>query len=248
MPMQNDIPDHEVNGLLEKVKQQLLTTNILEKEALDATRIDVIHPENWEISLLVPADGKQKAGGVRKAVEKVLFGECGVDKSCCDYFGYQKAKGAFEWYFRHPNAPESVCERLEAEMEAELGGEIGLGLPSPKGFKSKTDTVFMTLKDEYFREIESGEKTIEYRMLNQYYCDKLLSPGVEKKFVKFNRGYESGKENQMMFEINDILLVSDRWRSIPARNEKGKPITSYTELPPRFAPAMYGISLGKRIW
>lgn len=245
--MQIDIPNHEVNDFLMKVYQQILATNLFEKETLKDLAAYVVRPEDWELSLFVPRNGKQKASVVRQAVEKILLEECGVDRSRCEYFGYQKDMMAYEWYLRHPNTPKDICERVDAEFEEEPDGEAESELPIPNGFESKTDTVFMTLKDECFKAIESGEKKVEYRRLNQYYCDKLLSPGVPKKFVKFNRGYKSGKENQMTFEIKDILLVSDKWREIPARNAAGKPIMSYSELPPRFAPAMYGISLGKRV-
>lgn len=245
--MQMDIPKEELDGLLSTLKGSLTRRGVIEDEVIQEAKLIVIHPENWEISLLVPLKSIHKCGVIRKEVERALFGDCKVDRDCCDYLGRRKEKGAYEWYFRHPNTPQDICERIEAEIEADLGEEVGLGLPTPSGSKSKNDLVFLTLKDKYFREIESGKKKIEYRNLNQYYCDKFFSPGVRKKYVKFNRGYESGEENQMIFEIEDIFIVSDRGEKVLARKSEGTLISSFRDLPPNFAPFMYGVLLGKRV-
>ena len=243
------ISNEEVESLLAKIKSEM-STLAFPADIVEGTRIVVIHPEYWEISLLVPYKTRfatVKASTVRKSIETILFDRCNANPDGCDYFGKQVAKQAYEWYFRHPNIPQDVNDLIEAEIEAELGKETGLGLPSPGGSISKSDTAFMTIKDEFFREIESGHKTTEYRNLNQYYCDKFFSPGIKKRFIKLNRGYLSGDENRMVFEIAGINLVSEDGREIPAVDESGRPICSYSQLPKNFAPAAYGIKLGKRI-
>lgn len=239
----------DVATLLTKVKAEMVSVR-LPSDVIEGTRIVVIHPEYWEISLLVPY--KSRFGLVRstvwrKHIEDILFKRCGVNPDGCDYFGRQTPKKAYEWYFRHPNIPHEINDLIEAEIEAELGNEIGLGLPSPNKSKSKSDMAFMTIKDEFFREIESGLKTTEYRNLNQYYCDKLFPNGKQKKLVKFNRGYSAGAGNQMTFEIASIVIVSERGEEIPALDERGRVIDSYSQLPKNFAPSAYGIKLGRRI-
>lgn len=243
------ISQEEVDSLLVKIKEGMESFS-LPSDMIEGTKIVIIHPEYWEISLLVPYQStafKVKASVVRKAIDSVLFDKCGANPDGCDYFGKQVPKKAYEWYFRHPNIPKDVNDLIEAEIEAELGNEIGLGLPVPNRSKSKSDTAFMTIKDEFFREIERGRKTTEYRNLNQYYCDKFFSSGIKKKFLKLNRGYLSGDENRMIFEIAGINLVSEDGREIPAVDSNGKPICSYSQLPKKFVPVAYGIKLGKRV-
>ena len=242
--MQIDIPHAEVDTLLSKVKE-FMSSFGFRQETIDGTRIIVIHPENWEVSLLVPYNNT-KAGETRKKIEGILFDKCGVECNCCDYFGKQKSKEAYEWYFRHPCTPQDVYDRLEMEIEQELGAEIGMGLPSPSGIKSISDTAFITIREEYFDAIARGDKKEEYRNLNQYYCDKFFSPGVPKRYLKINRGYKAGKDNQMIFEIKAINIVSEDGREIPAYNLHNRLITSFADLPDFFAPAAYGIVLGDR--
>lgn len=243
--MQIDIPKEEVEGLLARVKAQMEKYGI-DRDTIDETKVVAIHPSWWIVSLYVPYK-RMRAADARKVIGKILFKNCGVDSEYCDYLGKQKEKGAYEWYFRHPNIPEDMAVRYDAELEAEQGEEIGMGIPYPSGSRSNSDTAFLSLKDEYFEAIRCGEKTTEYRNLNQYYCNKFFSPGVKKRYVKFNRGYLSGAENQMVFEIDDIVIVSDRWEECPAVDEYGKHIESYSQIPKNFAPAMYGIKLGKRV-
>ena len=245
----NLISSDEVNALLAKVKAEMNSVT-LPSDVIEGTRIVVIHPEYWEISLLVPymsRFGLVRATVWRKHIEDILFTKCGVNPDWCDYFGKQTPKKAYEWYFRHPNIPQKINDLIEAEIEAKLGNEVGLGLPSPNKSKSKSDIAFMTIKDEFFREIECGRKTTEYRNINQYYCDKLFPNGKQKKFVKFNRGYLSGAGNQITFEIASIVIVSERGEEIPALDERGRVIDTYSQLPKNFAPSAYGIKLGRRI-
>lgn len=247
--MTNSISKEDVDSLLVKIKEGMTECG-LPSDMIEGTRIVIIHPEYWEISLLVQCDSniqKVKSSYVRKAIDSILFDKCGANPNGCDYFGKQVHKRSYEWYFRHPNIPQEVDDLIEAEIEEELGKEEGLGLPIPRRSKSNSDTAFMTIKDEFFREIESGRKTTEYRNINQYYCDKFFSSGIKKKYLKLNRGYMSGDENRMVFEISGINLVSKDGREIPAVDENGRPICSYSQLPKKFAPVAYGIKLGKRV-
>lgn len=239
------IPQTEVDSLLLRIKA-LMFTEGFSKETIDGTRIEIIHPNDWEISLYVPYRNT-KPSFVRRTIDRILFKECGVSEENCEYYGKIKAESAYEWYFRHPNIPSGIAARIDAEIEAEENEDVDVDIPSPNGFQSKTDTVFLSLKDEFFEKIKNGEKTTEYRNLNQYYCDKLFSPGVKKRFVKFNRGYLSGPENQMVFEIADIVFVSDVWNEQPTSDEKGVLITSRSNIPIDFVPVMYGIKLGRRV-
>ena len=244
--MECDIPTNEVDNLLRTIQAEMRKSRIFDNLTIAATKIDIVHPNNWEIALLVPY-ARVKVRETRKAIDHILFKVCNVDENACDYLGKFTKNAAFIWYFRHPNTPKDICERLDIEIETKLGNEVGMGLPIPNRIKSKSDTAFLSIIGEYFDAIKRGEKTIEYRRLNQYYCDKFFSPGVKKRFVKFNRGYASGAENQMVFEIDHITIVSDKYKEIPAIDAHGKLVTSFSQVPSRFAPAMYGIHLGKRI-
>ena len=247
--MQIDIPQQEVYTLLDKVKSAMAEHSI-SSEIINGTKIIVIHPSDWEVSLLVPYKNT-KPSVIRKQVENILYGVCGIEDRCCDYFGKQRDKGAYEWYFRHPNTPRDIYERLdeklEMEIEEELGGQIGMGLPKPNRYKVNDAPAFVTVREDVFLELESGKKDTEYRSLNQYYCDKFFPSGIQKKLIKFNRGYKSGRENQMVFEIRDIVFVSDRGEEAPSKDLFGKPIISFADIPHNFAPVAYGIKLGRRI-
>lgn len=247
--IEDRISDEEVAEFLEESKNAMLEARLPEEIAKGA-RIEIVHPEYWEVKLFVPMPKTRtmKAAEVRKAVEKAIFGKCGVRDDECDYIPPRRPKNECGWYFNHPAMPQVVRESIWREKEEAYGSEIGLGLPIPSGAKSKSDTAFITVKDEYYREIESGRKTTEFRMLNQYYCDKFFSPGVKKRFVKINRGYQSGEGNQMVFEIAGIDIVSyDGLKAVSAVDEEGKPLDSFSKLPRDFAPAEYAIHLGKRI-
>ena len=245
----NPIPQSEVDSLLAQVKTEMTAAKFPE-DIVVKTRVKVIHPDYWEVSLFVPcatSEGAVRAAPLRRNVQGILFNRCNVDSETCMFFGKHHSATEYAWYFRHPRIPQEVNDLIEAEIEAQRDGEIGMGLPVPSSGKSSSDTAFLTLKDEFFRKIESGAKTVEYRNLNQYYCDKFFPAGKMKKFVKLNRGYLPGAENRMVFEIADIVLVSEDGRECPAVGEDGKHVTSFSQIPKRFAPAAYGIKLGKRI-
>ena len=82
------ISQDEVDSLLVKIKEGMSGFK-LPSDMVDGTRIVIIHPEYWEISLLVPyksAVETVKAAIVRKAIETILFNQCGANPSGCDYF------------------------------------------------------------------------------------------------------------------------------------------------------------------
>lgn len=215
-------------------------------DSLNKCRVEIIHPHNWEVALYVPCVKGLSVRNIKSCVEEGLFKILLVEEECCDYLGRNVDKNYLVWYFRHPKVPQSTYARLEAEIEMALGNDVAFEFPKPSGIKSKSEYVFMTLKEEFYAAIENGDKDIEYRNFNQYYCDKFFSPGVKKKYIRFNRGYKSGKENQMVFAIDYIMLLDNQGHSYPAI-ANGKLITSLNQLPPGFVPAMYGIRLRGRV-
>lgn len=243
--MQSNIPLTEVDALLDKVRG-LMSTSGFREDTIADTRLIVIHPEDWEVSLLVPSRNTYLRE-TRQKIEDILFNHCGVECNCCDYLGKQTTSKAYEWYFRHPKVPKDIYNRLEMEIEQELGNETEFGLPWSSGIKSNSDTAFITIREEFFDAIARGEKKEEYRNLNQYYCDKFFSSGTQKRFLKINRGYKTGKENQMVFEIKGINYVGEDGREIPSQDRYGKLITSVSRMPNNFNPVAYGILLGKRV-
>ena len=243
--MSNPIPQEELDSFLASVKAEMHRRGF-RNDTISGTRIVAIHPEYWEVSIFVPYEST-KVGNVRRAMENILFSVCGVEKRYCDYYGKRPEEKAYEWYFRHPHVPKDIAELIDEEMAEEQAEEECCVIPTPSGATSKSDVAFLSLKDEFFKAIQNGEKTTEYRNLNQYYCDKFFSPGVRKRFLKLNRGYQSGSENQMVFEIAAIVIVGSNGDEIPAFDNRGAPIDSMSQLPTGFKPVMYGIKLGNRI-
>lgn len=246
--MVKPIDNEQITRLLDKIKLGLLGKGIA-KEIVENTTMVAVHPEYWEVSLRIPYNIKPiTTKDIRAKAEKVLFDECGVKEEFCDYMGRQTMFKAYDWFFRHPETPEEICNLIEMEMEESEGEEIGLGLPVPSGVKSKSEEVFLTVRYDVFDALSRGEKLIEYRNLNQYYCDKFFSPGVKKRYVRFNKGYEKGEENQIVFEIDEIMIGCESGDYlISAQTLDGKLIKSYSQIPKGFAPCVYAIKLGKRI-
>lgn len=247
--MRNQIPKFEVDSLLSRVKAEMSAAKF-PQDIIDKTRIKVIHPDYWEVSIFVPCQSAitpVRTTHLRRNVQGILFNRCNVDAETCDFFGKEHSKDEYEWYFRHPNIPKEINALIDAENEAENMVDDDSVLPIPIPLKSDSDTAFITLKDKFFKEIDCGKKTVEYRDLNQYYCDKFFPSGVMKKFVKMNRGYQSGRENQMLFEISDIVLVGLDGRECPTLGSDGKYDSTYSQIPKGFKPIGYGIKLGRRI-
>ena len=247
--MENPIPKFEIDSLLSRVKAEMSSAKF-PQDIIDKTRIKVIHPDYWEISLFVPSQSSTtpiRSAHLRKNVQGILFKRCNVDSDTCNYFGKGHSKTEYEWYFRHPNIPKEINDLIEAEIKEEESCDGEVTLPKPTILKSKSDTAFITLEDRFYKAIESGKKTVEYRELNQYYCNKFFPAGVMKKFVKINRGYQSGSANQMTFEISDIVLVGLDGTECHTMGGDGKYDSNYLQMPKGFKPIKYGIKLGRRI-
>ena len=234
------------NNVIKSVVTGIMAEAGLPIASLKKCRVEIIHPHNWEVALYVPCVGGLSVRNLKRIVEEGLFKILLVEEECCDYLGRKVEKDYLVWYFRHPQVPQSTYARLEAEIEMALGNDVAFEFPKPSGIKSKSEYVFMTLKEEFYEAIEKGQKDIEERNFNQYYCDKFFSPGVKKKYIRFNRGYKSGKENQMVIAIDYIMLRDNQGHSYPAISN-GKLITSLNQLPPGFVPTKYGIKLRGRV-
>jgi ASC-1-like (ASCH) protein len=63
--------------------------------------------------------------------------------------------------------------------------------------------LFLILKSEYYDQIESGTKRIEYRLFNEYWSKRLCNSNYNK--VIFQKGY-SKKYPQLKFEIEKIQI------------------------------------------
>ena len=126
------------------------------------------------------------------------------------------------------------------------------------GVKEDVTNIILNLKQVRFKQIVEEvetekvcinvEKTTEFRILNQYYADKLLGKDEPLKFVKLQDGYGGNgrkKPRQMKFEISGIVLADDYGTEFPAYSN-GNPTTD-KDLPAHFLPTMYGIKLGKRV-
>ena len=89
----NQISQSEVDSLAEEARNGILLS-CLPHEMAESARVVVIHPEYWEVSLLVPYNSSMtvKAAVVRKIVEGVLFEKCGVNPDWCDYLGKRDKK------------------------------------------------------------------------------------------------------------------------------------------------------------
>jgi len=218
-------------------------------------RIETVNPEDWSVSLFI---GKGDVGERKlQSIVRRFFEDTGVDEDRWIYFGDLNRKDEYEWYFTHPDVPKDVIERMDADEidEEQIEAEITTSpiektsLPKPSG-SAKGDSCFLVLQGTFYREIEHGFKTVEYREIKPYYCDKFFGREQPLKKVKFQLGY-SGKDGktpeQMEFEVKEVTLVDDGLQSIPALLKSGKPIEE-KDLPKGFHPTMYGIVLGKRLF
>lgn len=249
--MNEELTDAHCGELLGKIKK------ILGERGFAAERItlELTEPHDWSVTLLVPSSiGKESL--VTDAVALALA-ECSINEDCLAYLG--KTNGNYVWYFTHPEIPPSVKSRIDAEVledelaerDEKIAWHAANGVPIvplPNHQKAKGDSVYLTIDKSYFEAIETGEKTTEFRTLNQYYADKLLGKGEPLKFVKLQDGYGGKgrkKPQQMKFEISAIVLADDYGAEFPAYTN-GNPTTD-KDLPEHFLPTMYGIKLGKRI-
>jgi hypothetical protein len=69
--------------------------------------------------------------------------------------------------------------------------------------------LLLDVKTEYFRQIQSGAKTEEYRLHNAYWVKRLVGPGgIKKPFssVIIRNAYRAGPKNRLEFPWNDWTL------------------------------------------
>lgn len=72
--------------------------------------------------------------------------------------------------------------------------------------KTMTESIKLVLTHKWFKMIESGQKTEEYRDLGSYYQKRLLNNGHPKSNeVTFYKGYGKNRP-QMTFAINHISI------------------------------------------
>ena len=97
--------------------------------------------------------------------------------------------------------------------------------------KSKTPDGYLVLKGEFYDEIDSGKKTVEYRDFTEYNLKRTI--GI--KTIRFNRGYVKNAP-QMKWEVEKVVLLD-------ADDNECDPFN----VPDGFWPAAIAIHLGKRI-
>ena len=97
--------------------------------------------------------------------------------------------------------------------------------------KSKTPDGYLVLKGEFYDEIDSGKKTVEYRDFTEYNLKRTI--GI--KTIRFNRGYVKNAP-QMKWEVEKVVLLD-------ADDNECDPFN----VPDSFWPAAIAIHLGKRI-
>lgn len=246
--MLTPISKKDCDSLLENIKAALMGADV--KSAASAT-IEIANPDYWDVYLLIPSEGVPRRS-VHPVVEDMLVHQCGVDKDRLEFSGKAKSRGnAWCWFFTHPNVPEEVQEWADEDAEQSSAADEELDeLPQPwMTAAAKTDEAFLILKGKFFRAIERGEKTAEFRALTEYYVDRLLPYGKPVKRVVFQLGYstpDGSQPPQMEFEVDAVNLFSSYdGTEIPAV-ANGRPVTR-KDLPKGFHPTEYVLRLGKRI-
>lgn len=246
--------------MLPKVTPEIIEDATLKiKEALASVPVStqgmkLIEGEQlyWIYLLLLPDDKERrriKNLGVK--VKKALVEKAGVRKDNVGYEGKMGDNGEYLWYIILPNAPEEIYEAIHEEAsrraEEDENKNPGMGIPIPNKVNRKAEYAFMTLKKAYYDLIIQGKKKVEYRNLNQYYCDKLLPDGEPVKYIKFQDGYSAPngvKPRQMMVEVKKIMYC-DEFGVCEFDAIKNGKVAFYKDLPPNFAPALYAIHLGE---
>ena len=230
--------------LLERIKSKLTEFGLDPNRA--SIRID--DEDTWDIALLIEAKG-MRIKQVDPKVTKMLVRDFNVKEADLCFFG-RNLDNMYEWSFINPDIPAANlgCRRdKNRAMALRYGGRPEL--PTPLNTVPASNHAFMVMKKVYYRMIESGEKTREYRTLNQYYCDKLFGTGKPVSTVCLQLGYSNplgGRPEQMTWEVKDILLArDDEDRTFPTIKD-GRFVT-IEELPDDFNPDLYAIVLGRRI-
>lgn len=233
---------------LQKALKEVLS---MSKLPFHDIRLELANPKYWGVTLYVPSDVSTPLR-TNNVVMKALY-KLGVPQDYIAFFGIAEASDDYEWYFTHPEVPDDVMKMMESLSNAQEKHEDEIlpvmEYPIPKIKKTDGDTCFLVMRKEYYEDIEKGYKTVEFRTLNQYYCDKFFGHKDPLRYVKFQLGYNTdkeGKPRQMTYEVKDILLFNDALESISARDEDGEQIRE-SEIKEGFCPTMYGLVLGNMI-
>lgn len=263
--MAKKITEDHCENILTKLKSFLERNHLPFPES--GCVVSIVDDEDWSVMLSIPLENMECRDCNENAVNGLVgrfFDEIGVDEERWVFFGADEESRCLEWYFTHPDTPREVLERMDADdlvkeseetesrrrlEEMKATGEVRHEIPVPNRQKASGDSCFLVLRKCHFDEIASGDKSVEFRELNQYYADKLLGKDRPLRFVKFQLGYGGrghARPSQMTFAIDSIVLVDDYMDEFPAHVD-GKP-TATDDLPEGFNPTMYGIKLGQRVF
>jgi len=239
--------EDDYRGLFERIKEAFVRHDI----PAERIRLEMGNSAWWAVSLFMSCEGLAMKK-VSSTVKKVLIDDIGVDKDHLDCLGKNTAQQVYEWYFMPPGLPKDVYDTIDKagdiEYQKRSDRELGWGIPIPNKTKVTGVIPLLIVNEDLYRKIESGEKTIEYRNLVTYYCDKFFGTGKRVKAVRFQLGYsgkDGGEPERMTWEVKDIMLVSEHGKLAPAMTN-GK-MSTFKDLPRVFPPVAYAIMLGKRI-
>lgn len=220
--------------------------------------------EEWSMTLKV-----DKKGSRRKIIEDAVNSHLktiGVEDDRMVYFEDVRDKDCLEWYFTHPDTPKSILDKQdmaieEEERQEELENirryeehrkalrENGL-IIKPHKVKSNSTELFYVMSGANFRDIESGEKTVEYRTYNPYHVDKCLGRGKDGiKTIVFQLGYGGPGHaipKKIRYELDGIYLCDDTMEELPAFKSDGS-LTEEKDLPDDFIPMLLAIHIGKKL-
>jgi len=219
---------------------------------------------DWSITVKVVKQGSSRKT-IEDAVEKHLK-KIGVEEDRMVYFEDVKTPGCWEWYFTHPDTPKEILRKQDREIEEEERQEDrenvrryeehrqklreqGL-IIKPREVKSKSRDLFYVMSGENFKDIESGEKKVEYRTYNPYHVDKCLGRGKDGiDELVFQLGYGGpghSEPKKMRFKSEGVYLCDDTMEEVPAFQEDGS-LTDEKDLPKDFIPMLLAIHIGKRV-
>lgn len=236
--------DYDRSGLLEKIRAALTLHGI----PSDNIRLELTSPKWWAVSLFLPYEGLT-AKNVNRTVKKLLVNDVGIDKCRITAFGKISQEKSYVWYFVPPGVPEGILAAIDhaGDLQDQKTGdhEIGWGIPIPNKTKDTGKIPLLVVtNEEIYRRIERGEKTVEYRNLVTYYCNKFLGTGKMVKAVRFQLGYGAQPE-QMVWSVDALMLASEHGKLAPAMTN-GE-ISTFKDLPNVFPPMAYAIKLGTRL-
>ena len=253
------ISDDKIEALKDGIAKMLE-----EKHITNTITVKCDNRAEWSITLKVG-----KKGSPRKTIEEVVEGHLkaiGVEDDRMVYFEDVRTKDSWEWYFTHPETPKSILDKQDREIEEEERQEDrenirryeehrktlrenGL-IIKPRKVNSKSTELFYVMSGENFRDIESGEKTVEYRTYNPYHVDKCLGRGKDGiKTLVFQLGYGGpghAAPKKIRYESEGIYLCDDTMEEVPAFKADGS-LTDEKDLPEDFIPMLLAIHIGKKL-